>query len=138
MRAVPALYLNIYNLLILSLILSFILPMCFICLNTYLAFTTVKHQGLWPLFHSSFTDTTDLTLICAFFHCVWATTNTQETTLFAPAALQDFHNYITEGHQAFPPELSKVHPCLDSTPAALGTGVTRPRKCIAVTTQGRC
>lgn len=84
--------------------LSFILRMCFICLKTYLASTTIKCQGLWPVFYFSHTDKTDLTLICVyFFHCVWTSTNTQEKTLFsATAALQDFHSDSMEGHQAFP------------------------------------
>lgn len=95
---VPALYLNIYNLLILPLIFSFILLMCFICLNSYLAFPTIKHQGLWPVFHSSHTDTTDLWFV-GFFHCTWTNANMQKTALFAVTAPQDFHNYSMGGHQ---------------------------------------
>lgn len=112
MRAVPALHLNIYNLLIMSFILSFILPMCFIFLNTYLAFLTIKCQGLWPAFHSSCTDTTNLTLICGFFHCI--RTNTQEITPFAPAALQDLLQLQYGGKPGFPGfslGLGKVHHC---------------------------
>lgn len=86
----------------LSLILSSLSLMYFICLNTYLAFLNIKCQGRWPVFHSSCTDTTDLTLICVFFRRIRTNTNTQETTLVAPAALRDFHSYTTEGHQAFP------------------------------------
>lgn len=109
-RMVPALYLNAYNLLILPLIFSFILFVCLICLNSYLAFPTIKHQGLWPLFHSSHTDTTDLWFV-VFFHCTWTNANMQKTTLFALAAPQDFHNYSMGGHQASPAsESGKARP----------------------------
>lgn len=100
---VPALYLNIYNLQMLPLILSFILLMCFICLNSYLAFPAIKQQGLWPVFHSSHADPIDLTLICRIFFTAYEQMQTcQKTALFALAAPQDFHNDSVVGHQAFP------------------------------------
>lgn len=141
---VPALYLNIYNLQMLPLILSFILLMCFICLNSYLAFPAIKQQGLWPVFHSSHADPIDLTLICRIFSlhmnkCKHA--KRQHSLLLLH--LKTFT--MTVWWDTRPSQLPKgaeqgpsMSGTASQTPAALGTVVTQPQEYTAVSMQGRC
>lgn len=116
---VPALYLNIYNLQMLPLILSFILLMCFICLNSYLAFPAIKQQGLWPVFHSSHADPIDLTLICRIFHCIWTNANMQKDSTLCSCCTSRLSQWQcggTPGLPSFPKEQSKAHPCQGQHP----------------------
>lgn len=99
----------------------------------------LKHQGLWPVFHSSHTDTTDLTLICRFFplhmnkykHAKDSTVCSCCTiTVWRDTRLSQLPKGAEQG-----PSMSGT---ASQTPAALDTGVTQPQKYIAVSVQGQC
>lgn len=95
MRAVPALYLNIRNLLILTLILAFTSPSCFICLNIYQAFITGTLSQcltlLAPTQQSRFVSLT-----------AHGQTQTPDSTA-GSCCSPDSSNHSTEGHWAFTP-----------------------------------
>lgn len=101
MSVVPALYLNIRNLLILTLILGFTSPSCFICLNIYQAFIprTLSQclNLLAPTQQSRFVSLT-----------AHGQTQTPDSTACSCCS-PDSSNHSTEGHWDFtPPHRGRV------------------------------